>query len=64
MTVESIECAIKLLDPKTTASEVRKIEMAASSEQEAFDKSIEAINETCEIDCRIMREYISKEEHS
>lgn len=58
----TVEYAIKLLDPKTTAEEIRKIEMSVNSEREGHDKSIKLINEACEIACRIMREYISKKE--
>lgn len=60
----TVEYAIKLLDPLTTAEEIRKVRIKASSEEDGYNKSIEAINEACEVACKIMSEYISREEHS
>ena len=51
----SIEEAIRILDPETSADAIAEIEDYASFNR---DKTIGKINEACEIACDVMREHL------
>lgn len=51
----SIEEAIRILDPKTSADAIAEIEYCAGFNR---DKPIEKVNEACVVACDIMREYL------
>ena len=52
----SIEEAIRILDPETSADAIAEIEYYAGFNR---DKTIEKINEACAIACDVMREHLS-----
>lgn len=58
----TIEEAIRLLDPETTEDEIKKIRKANGSldEYAVYQKSIEKLDEACNLACKIMREYLNK----
>ena len=51
----SIEEAIRILDPKTSADAIAEIEYYAGFNK---GKAIEKVNEACEVAWKIMKEYI------
>ena len=51
----SIEEAIRILDPETSAEAITEIEYYAGFNK---DKSIEKVNEACVVACDIMREHL------
>ena len=51
----SIEEAIRILDPKTSADAIAEIEYYAGFNR---DKPIEKVDEACEVACDIMREHL------
>lgn len=52
----TVEEAICILDPKTSADAIAEIEYYAGFNK---DKAIEKVNnEACEVACKIMKEYI------
>ncbi len=52
----SIEEAIRILNPEASADAIAEIEYYAGFNK---DKTIEKVNEACEIACNVMREYLS-----
>ena len=50
----SIEEAIRILDPETSADAIKEIEYYAGFNR---DKPIEKVNEACVVACDVMREY-------
>lgn len=55
MSEMSIEEAIRILDPETSADAIAEIEYYAGFNK---DKAIEKVNEVCEVACKIMKEHI------
>lgn len=55
MSEMSIEEAIRILDPETSADAIAEIEYYAGFNK---DKTIEKVNEACEVACKIMREHL------
>lgn len=55
MSEMSIEEAIRILDPETSADVIAEIEYYADFKK---DKSIEKVNEACEIACDVMKRYL------
>lgn len=51
----SIEEAIRILDPETSAEAISEIEYYAGFNK---DKTIEKVNEACGVACKIMREHL------
>lgn len=51
----SIEEAIRILDPETSADAIAEIEYYAGFNR---DKPIEKVNEACEVACDVMREHL------
>lgn len=52
----SIEDAIRILDPETTAEEIRKIEHYGGSRGKELE--IKRVNDACVLACEIMRLYL------
>ena len=52
----TIEEAIRILDPKTSADAIAEIEYYSGFNR---DKPIEKVNEACTVACNVMREYLS-----
>ena len=58
----SIEEAIRILNPKTSADAIAEIKYYAGFDK---DKVIKKVNEACEVACRIMGEYLKlSDEHN
>lgn len=55
----SIEEAIRILDPKTSADAITEIKYYAGFNEE---KSIKKVEEACELACDVMREYLEDTE--
>ena len=54
MSEMSIEEAIRILDPETSADAIAEIEYYAGFNK---DKVIEKVNEACEVACNVMKTY-------